>query len=102
MIISSQRYLNDEIVAEKQAAKDYVVMLSPVFEIDGVECQTVLDGHHSLEAAQIDGVDPVFEVADCSVSDNIGLLEDGKVDDFLEACHIDDNWYNVESGKYVW
>jgi hypothetical protein len=102
MIISSQRYIDDMIVAEKVAIADYMVSLSPIFVIDGVEYQAFLDGHHSLEAARVSGSSPVFVEIDCSDSDNIGLIDDGKIEDFLTVCHIDDNWYNIEDGKYVW
>lgn len=102
MIISSQRYLDDSLVAEKVANEDYNVLLSPVFVVEGEEYQVILDGHHSLAAAKQAAVDPVFVVADCSDSDNVGMLEAGKIDDFLVACHIDDNYYDIESGQYVW
>lgn len=102
MMISSQRYLDDSLVAEKIVNEDYNVLVSPVFVVDGEEYQVILDGHHSLAAAKQAGAEPVFVVADCSDSDNVGLIEAGKIDDFLVACHIDDNYYNIEDGRYVW
>lgn len=102
MIISSQRYLDENIVKEKIENKDFTVSLSPVFEVEGIEYQAILDGHHSLEAAKITGSDPVFVEMDGIDSDHISLLVDGKIDDFLTVCHIDDNWYDIETGKYVW
>jgi hypothetical protein len=102
MIISSQRYVDEEIVAEKIAAEDFEVMLSPEFEIDGATYQIVLDGHHSLQAAKQAGVAPSFWVADCSDHDAIGLLEAGAIDDFMIAVHMGNDYYNTETGKDVW
>jgi hypothetical protein len=101
MIISSQRHLDGEIVAAKRAAHDYAVTLSPEFEVGDVQYQAILDGHHSLAAAKLDGVDPVYRVATVQVSDNVALL-DASIEDFLTASWIDSDWYDVETGLNVW
>jgi hypothetical protein len=101
MIISSQRHLDGEIVAAKREARDYRVTLSPEFAVDGVRYQAILDGHHSLAAAKLDGVDPSYSVATVQVSDNVALL-DTSVEDFLAATWIDSDWYDVETGLNVW
>ena len=102
MIISSQHYLDDDIVNAKRAEKDYAVMVSPEFTVDGETYSVVLDGHHSLAAARIDGVDPEFVVASPSEADTVGLLEDGAVDDFLVVSWMDGDYYDVETGHDVW
>ncbi len=101
MIISSQRYINDDIVDEKIEAEDYEVMLSPAFEIDGESYQVVLDGHHSLAAAIKASVAPEFWEADASDHDAIGLIESNP-DDFLMTVHMGDDYYNIEDGRCVW
>lgn len=101
-IISSQRHIDDEIVAEKQACKDYTVVISPEFELCGRVYQVVLDGHHSLAAARADGCDPVFVEATEQDSDNVALLHAGNVNDFLAATWMGDNYYDVTSGVDVW
>lgn len=101
MIISSQRFVSDEIVATKLAAGDFGVTLSPEFEIDGEIYQVVLDGHHSLEAARQAGVEPEYVIADRS-NDNICLLDAGKTDDFLAAVNMGDDWYDITDGVPVW
>ena len=93
--ISSQRYIDDAIVAEKIEAKDYEVMVSPVFEIDGEGYRVILDGHHSLYAAIQSGVKPTFWTADCGDHDAIGLLDTETADDFLMAVHMGDDYYDV-------
>ena len=99
-IISSQRYLDDETVAQKRTAGDYAVTLSPEFEIDGVIYQAIIDGHHSLAAAKEDGASPAFVVASVQDDDRIALL-DGAIDDYLSVCFMDSEWYDVETGKGV-
>ena len=98
MKISSQRYLDDDIVEVKRAARDYLVAVSPEFEIDGVTMQVVTDGHHSLAAAKIDGVEPEFVVATVQDDDRTALL-DTSIDDYLEVCYGDSDWYDIETGK---
>lgn len=100
MFISSQRYLDDETVQVKREARDYVVTVSPEFEIDGVVMQAVIDGHHSLAAAEADGVEPEFVVATIQNDDRIALLE-SSIDDYLEVCYMDSDWYDVATGKCV-
>ena len=101
-IISSQRYTNDEIVASKLASQDYTVTLSPAFAVDGIEYQVILDGHHSLEASRLAGVDPEYVEADKRTADTVALLERGEVEEFLAATWIDSDYYVVATGESVW
>ncbi|MDD5534098.1 MAG: hypothetical protein PHC52_15000 [Syntrophales bacterium] len=100
MIISSQRYLDGDIVQAKRAARDYAVTLSPEFEIDGRRMQVVLDGHHSLAAARADGVEPRYKIAGVSTCDDVALLE-SSVDDFMASVWIDSDWYDVATGQNI-
>ena len=100
--ISSQRYIDPAIVAAKQTNRDYAVTLSPAFSVDGETYQVVMDGHHSLAAALADGVDPEYAVADASDSDRVALLVAGEIDDFLEICRMDSDWYDISTGRDVW
>lgn len=59
-IITHQRYLNEDVVMEKIATKDYMVNLSPEFEENGKKYRMVIDGHHSLAAALSQGIHPEF------------------------------------------
>ena len=100
--ISSQHYLDDATVADKRAARDYVVSVSPVFEHDGEALRVVLDGHHSLAAAKADGVEPAYVEADAQTNDRVSLLARGEIEDFLAASTMDGDWYNIETGAYPW
>ncbi len=96
-LISSQKYLDDEIVAAKRAAADYCVAVCRVVA-DGAEYQVVVDGHHSLEAARLDGVEP--ELAPCHPE--VQLAADRMGEDFLAGQQNDSDWYYVATGRNVW
>lgn len=95
MLISSQRFLDDEVVQSKRDAKDYTVTVSPEFEIDDTAYRVIIDGHHSLAAAVADGADPTYIECD---DDRIALL-DTSIDDYLEANWVDDDWYDINTGR---
>ena len=100
-IISSQIDRIQKIVDEKIANQDFVVYLSPIFEIDGEEYQVILDGHHSHEAADRAGVEPEYVVMDASDHGAISYLDNGDIDGFLEAAYIDCQYYDVHTFKQV-
>lgn len=101
-IITSQGFRNEAIVAEKQKAQDYHCLLSPEFVVDGEMFQVLLDGHHSFEAARLDGVEPEFEIATRQQHDAIGLLDRGEITRFLEAVHMGEDYRNAYTGSFVW
>ncbi len=100
--ISSQHHIDDEIVAAKLAARDFEVLVSPVFEAAGANVRVVLDGHHSLAAAKLAGVSPEFVTADATANDQVALLDRGDVEGFLEAAWIDGDYYDVDTKECVW
>jgi hypothetical protein len=59
-LITNQIRLDPEIVEGKRMAQDYQVQVSPVIMdvVTGKKYRVVIDGHHSLEAARLDGVPP--------------------------------------------
>lgn len=99
--ISSQRYLNDEIVAQKVEAQDFTVLVSPEFEVAGIVVRVVLDGHHSYAAAIEAGVSPEFIEATSTDHDAVGMEQDN-AEEFLEVTHLGDDYYNIETGGDVW
>ncbi|KAA8385464.1 ParB/RepB/Spo0J family partition protein [Acetobacter tropicalis] len=100
--ISSQKFLDEEIVAEKIAAEDFTVFVSPSFEIDGEEYRLMLDGHHSFAAAKEAGVEPVIIEQDGTDNDTICLLNAGNIDDFLAVNRNDCDFYDISTGRDVW
>jgi len=97
-LISSQRYLDSDRVAEKQADQDYDVVIGRAIEIDGYECHIVIDGHHSLAAAALDGVVPNIRIATETESDREGIDD---LDDYLESHWMDSDWYYIADGSLV-
>jgi hypothetical protein len=59
-LITNQLRLDPQIVEAKRGEKDYKVQVSPVIMdvVTGKQYRVVIDGHHSLEAANLDGVPP--------------------------------------------
>jgi len=102
MIISSQRYINQDTVSANIDRQDYEVTLSPEFELDGETYQVVLDGHHAYHAAITAGVEPEFVEADSSDNDTICLLNEGFIEDFLAANYMDADWYDIRTGRDIW
>lgn len=101
MIISSQRYLDDEIVAAKIESRDFVVMITPEFEVNGDIMQAIVDGHHSYAAAVECGATPEFVIVDAQHDDRIALLDQGNIDGYLESAYHDSDWYDIETGITV-
>jgi hypothetical protein len=100
--ISSQRYRDDQTVQAKAKNKDYMVCVSPIFEIDGMTVRVVLDGHHSLQAAILDGVVPEYYEQDSRDNDVIALLGRGEIDTFLQLTRMDSDWYDIKTGRDIW
>ena len=98
-LISSQRYRDAEIIEAKRSEKDYAVSVTPEFELDGEMVQAIVDGHHSYEAAKLDGVEPEYKVLTVQDDDRIALLDN--VDTYLESAYVDSDWYYIATGRSV-
>lgn len=96
-LISSQRFIDEAIVAEKQEAEDYTVQYA-VVTVEGVDYMVVVDGHHSLAAAIRDGVEPDFE--ECH--GETFRFAARSPDEFLIQNHNGDDYYFVATGHLVW
>lgn len=100
--ISSQRFLDESVVSDKLANRDFVVYTSPEFEVDGDVYRVITDGHHSLEAAKRAGVDPEFVEQTGTDNDTICLLEAGNFEEFLVVQRGDSDFYDVNTGRDIW
>lgn len=91
--ISSQHYIDAEIVEEKKAdlegVTEVVIPCTYVGVIDGVEYAMQNDKHHTLAAARELGIPVVFDVED----DAEGLTGE----ELLEVRYNDGDYYNVET-----
>lgn len=92
-LISSQRFIDRDLVAKKIKEQDFTVTVTPEFDIFGDKVRAIQDGHHALEAAIRSGNKPEFVVNTARDNDRVGLLDAGKVDDFLSAAYHDSPWY---------
>lgn len=99
--ISSQRYIENEIVDQKIKNMDFEVMVTPVFELYGDEYRVVIDGHHSYHAAIKSGNKPEFIEATEQDSDNIAILKNDP-EMFLEMTYIDSDYYDIETDIDIW
>lgn len=98
-LISSQRYLDRDIVAKKIREGKFDVSVTPEFVIDGEKVRAIQDGHHALEAAIRSGNKPNYIENTASQSDRAQLLKDGNVDGYLEAAYHDSPWYNFATKR---
>jgi hypothetical protein len=92
-LISSQRYLNRDIVAKKIKEGNFQVRVTPEFFVNGEKVRAITDGHHALEAAIRSGNRPKFTIDTAQTNDRIGLLNRGAIDDYLETSYHDSPWY---------
>lgn len=104
LIITSQDFIDEEIVAQKIASGDFEVSLSPEFKVGGDErpMRVILDGHHSYAAAIAAGETPIYNEMTAAQHDAVGLLMSGDVDDFLAAVHMGADYFEFETGRSVW
>jgi hypothetical protein len=89
--ISSQRFLDQDVIDQKIADNDFVVTLATISD----DYQIVIDGHHSLEAAKQAGVEPIFIESEYNYLAEVECIG---FDNFLAAHYVDSAWYNIESG----
>ena len=96
-VISSQRYLDENKVAEKMEelkAERVETLTLEVWEVGIDDLYILCDGHHRLAAAKELGIEVEF-VADSHPDGLTG-------EDLLERAWIDSDWYYIETGKNVW
>ena len=59
-LISSQRYLNRQLVLHKAASFKAFIVYTLDLELRGRRYRIVLDGHHNLAAARLAGAEPTW------------------------------------------
>ena len=91
-IYSAQSYREERIVAEKRENKDYVIKVAYIADDDNM-IAVLVDGHHSFEAAIIDGVEPEIEIV---------KSEYKSLEEYVIAFNDLSNPVNVITGKEIW
>lgn len=102
-IISSQRYINEDILTEKiEMLTGEEELVLPVLDAhmqdeDGNDLYILFDGHHRFAAATELGIQINFDLGG-EVLDWSGL----EGERLLEACWMDSDYFDVMTGITVW
>ena len=99
LVISSQRYLNEEIVEQKmEELKGLTSLTIGVIDVemedDGEALFLLFDKHHTYEACKRLGIEVEFEEVE-----NIFSVTG---DELLMQAHYGDDYYNVITGIGIW
>ncbi len=98
MIISSQKYIDQDIVNEKIESEDFTVSYV-IIEIDGENVWWIIDGHHSMVAANQSCNDPNWQHDEFMQNQIDQEIEANGLDATLEAHWVDSNYYDIETGR---
>lgn len=100
-LISSQRYLNQAIVAERAVKfKRFIVNVFPVV-LRGTQYAILMDGHHNFAAAKLAGVDPDFRPVSKKLMKIFKGMGTHEVEAFLINNVTDCDYYFVDTGEVV-
>jgi len=91
-IYSVQEYRDQSIIEEKRENKDYKIKIAYIADDENMVA-ILVDGHHSFEAAIIDGVDPEIEIVESEFK---------SLEDYVIAFNELSNPVNIYNGKELW
>ena len=91
-IYSVQEYRDQSIIEEKRENKDYKIKIAYIAD-EGKRIAILVDGHHSFEAAIIDGVEPEIEIVESEYK---------SLEDYVIAFNELSNPVNIYDGKELW
>lgn len=94
-LISSQRYLNEEIVRLKMLRNERWIHITPAFNHDGKLKAVLLDGHHSLEASKRLGEVPKIDIVTEEDGAEVELLYQDEVEWFLDWNKNESEYYEI-------
>ena len=100
-LISSQRYLNRDVIAKKAASFKVFVVRTVTLDIRGKHYRILLDGHHNLAAARLVGAEPTWKgppakferIMRCMSADSFAALMINNL--------TDSDWYFHGTGEVV-
>lgn len=100
-LISSQRYLDQEKVADRALRfKCFVVSVYPIV-LRGQQYTILMDGHHNYAAANLAGVKPSYRPIGKKVMKIIGGMSEDEREAFFINNVTDSDYYFVETGEVV-
>lgn len=91
-IYSVQSYREERIIEEKRENKDYAVKVAYIADDENMIAMLV-DGHHSLAAALLDGVEPEIEIVESEYK---------SLEDYVIAFGDLSNPVNIITGLELW
>lgn len=91
-IYSVQEYRDKNIIEEKRENKDYQIKVAYIADDDNM-IAIIVDGHHSFEAAMIDGVEPEIEIVESEFK---------SLEEYVIAFGELSNPVNIYNGKELW
>lgn len=100
-LISSQRYLNERLVAEKAARFSVFVVRVAEVALRGKPYRILTDGHHNLAAARRAGVEPTWRGPSTKWRRIQASADPARFEAFLINNLTDSDWYFVETGEVV-
>ncbi|HBU8850496.1 chromosome partitioning protein ParB [Citrobacter sedlakii] len=101
VLISSQRYLNMDIVNDRASRfKRFVVNVYPII-LRGTQYTILMDGHHNYAAAKIAGVAPDYRPIGKKVMKILAGMSVEEREALLINNVTDSNYYIVETGEVV-
>ena len=100
-LISSQRYLNQEKVADKASRfKRFIVSVYPVV-LRGVQYTILMDGHHNYAAATLAGVEPDYRPVRKKILRILSDMSVAEREAFFINNITDSHYYFVETGEVI-
>ncbi|MBS3670159.1 ParB/RepB/Spo0J family partition protein [Halomonas boliviensis] len=100
-LISSQRFLSDEVVKRKaEAFKVFVVRIHEC-TLRGKRYRMIIDGHHNYAAAKRVGVEPTFNCPGNKFMRHLNKMPPRQQEAFLINNLTDCEHYYVETGEIV-
>ncbi|WP_336334673.1 hypothetical protein [Pseudomonas putida] len=100
-LISSQRYLNREVI-DKKAAKFKVFVVRTIdLEMRGKLYRIILDGHHNLAAARLIGAEPTWKGPPPKFERLMKGMTTERFTAFMINNLTDSDWYFHDTGQVV-
>lgn len=100
-LISSQRYLNRDVVARKANNFKVFVVRTVDLELRGRRYRVIVDGHHNLAAARLTGAEPKWKGAPPKLERIMKSMRASDFADFMINNLTDSDWYFHDTGQVV-
>lgn len=100
-LISSQRYLNRDVIAKKAATFKVFVVRTVAIEIRGKPYRILLDGHHNLAAARLVGAEPSWKGPTPKFERFMRRMSADNFAAFIINNLTDSDWYFHDTGEVV-